>query len=67
MEQKPRIIIATQINEGNWIDPYAAKRRKNARGKQRREIRREEELMRPPESDSESEDSVTESSMWDAK
>lgn len=68
MQRNPRIVIATEISGGDWIDPYAAKRRKNQRANVRREQRRLERLMSPPsDSESESEESVTEPSMWDTK
>jgi hypothetical protein len=43
---RPEIIQATQqvTESGNWIDPYSAKRRKNARANKRREIRRQQKL-----------------------
>jgi hypothetical protein len=56
---RPQIIVATQQVElesnGNWIDPYAAKRRKNARANQRREVRRQQRLEKESVSSEEDE------------
>ena len=66
----PKLIIANEIEEekGHWIDPYANKRRKNRKQKERREQKRRQSLLKPPSSDSDSEDSImvtnSEPSMW---
>jgi len=72
--RKPNIIVATEIkveeeSKADWIDPYAAKRRKNNRYNARKEHKRQQRLMRPPDSDSESDSDdeikdVMEVSMW---
>jgi len=46
-KKRPQIITATQIEpevKGDWIDPYAPKRRKNSKYNQRKEIRRLQRL-----------------------
>jgi len=57
--KRPQIIVASQMVEsessGNWIDPYAAKRRKNARANQRREIKRQQRLEKESVSSEEDE------------
>jgi len=72
-KKRPQIITATQIEaevKGDWIDPYAAKRRKNARYNARKEQRRLERLERLDrlEEESESSDEQTvgepETSVW---
>jgi hypothetical protein len=66
----PKIIVATQNDAHDWIDPYAAKRRKNARYNARKEQRRLERLERLDrlEEESESSDEQTvgepETSVW---
>ena len=48
-KKRPQIIMAKQIEpevKGDWIDPYAAKRRKNAKYNQRKEIKRIQRLER---------------------
>jgi hypothetical protein len=55
----PQIIVAKQQTEletdGNWINPYTAKRRKNARANKRREIRRQQKLEKESVSSDEDE------------
>lgn len=57
--KRPQIIVATQNVEvetsGSWIDPYAAKRRKNARANRRREVRRQQRLEKESVSSEEDE------------
>lgn len=66
----PKLIIANEIEEekGHWIDPCANKRRKNKKQKERREQKRLQSLLKPPSSDSDSDDSImvtnSEPSMW---
>lgn len=62
MNRHPQIIIATQNDAHDWIDPYAAKRRKNARANARREQRRQQKLEQEPESSDEEEEPDT--SVW---
>ena len=71
-KKTPQIIVASQKTvetietspfwefetQGNWIDPYAAKRRKNARANARREIRRIQRLNKEVLSDEEDEQHV---------
>jgi hypothetical protein len=62
----PKIIVATQNDAHDWIDPYAAKRRKNARANARREQRRQEKFEQEPESSDEElePESQPDTSVW---
>jgi hypothetical protein len=60
-KKRPQIITATQIEaevKGDWIDPYAAKRRKNSKYNQRKEIRRLQRLEKEEVSSDEEEQKV---------
>jgi hypothetical protein len=60
----PKIIVATQNDAHDWIDPYAAKRRKNARANARREQRRQDNLEAEPESSDEELEPEPDTSVW---
>jgi hypothetical protein len=61
----PKVIQATEI-KGDWIDPYKTKRLKNKKAYERRLIKREEELMKEPDSEDEIEEKPeVQESLWD--
>jgi hypothetical protein len=61
----PKVIQATEI-KGDWIDPYKSKRLKNKKALERRLVKREQELMKEPESEDEIEDKPeVQESLWD--
>ena len=60
----PKVIQATEI-KGDWVDPYKSKRVKNKKANERRVIKREQELMKEPDSDEEPEKTQVEESLWD--
>jgi hypothetical protein len=61
----PKVIQATEIKV-DWIDPYKSKRIKNKKAHERRLIKREQELMKEPDSEDEPEPKPeVQESLWD--
>jgi hypothetical protein len=64
----PKIINTSPkvVENGEWIDPYKAKRLKNKIAKDRREIRRQENLLKEPEDvEIQAQKVEIEESLWD--